>query len=167
MNKKIDEDVAEAIRELPIKRGSVILIGGPRASGKPMLGVNILNKLREQGIKASLLDMDYQTIEDVSRVLQGKKIFTRLENGTNGGAFQLAADEILIVNGYYALGDEILRMVKAMNGKAFPIVAYSSPDILLANNWALTAYDLRLMRDILSSIAIGEETNVQEVIRRW
>ena len=167
MNKKIEEIVAQAVRELPAKRGSVIFIGGPRASGKPMLGVNILKKLRAQGVNADLLDMDFQTPEDVSRVLQGKRIFTRLENGTNGEIFQLSDNEILIVNGYYALGDEILRMVKAMKGKAFPIMAYSSPDILLANNWAMTAYDLRLMRDILSSIAVGEEANVQEVIRRW
>ncbi|MEI7750866.1 MAG: Glu/Leu/Phe/Val dehydrogenase dimerization domain-containing protein [Candidatus Omnitrophota bacterium] len=167
MSKKIDAIVAEALRELPTKRGSVILIGGPRASGKPMLAGQVMKRIRAQGIKADVLDMDYQTVEDVSRVLQGKTIFVRKENGLSGGPFNLEDKEILVVHGYYALGDEIIRFINAMKGKAFPVMAYSSPDILLANNWALTAYDLRLMRDILTSVAVGEESNAQEVIRRW
>ena len=167
MSKKIDVIVAEALRELPAKRGSVILIGGPRASGKPMLAGQIMKRIRAQGIKADVLDMDYQTVEDVSRVLQGKTIFVRKENGLSGGPFNLEDKEILVVHGYYALGDEVIRFINAMGGKVFPVMAYSSPDILLANNWALTAYDLRLMRDILTSVAVGEEKNALEVIRRW
>jgi len=167
MQQKLDALVEEAIDELPEERGSVILIGGPRASGKPELGNLILAKLRERGINANILDLDYQTVEDVSRALQGHKITTRLENGTNGEVLQLAPNEILVVHGYDALGDRILGLVKAMGGQAFPVMAYSSPDILLAGNWALTAYDLRLMRDMLSSLALGEEETVQEVLRRW
>jgi glutamate dehydrogenase/leucine dehydrogenase/phosphomannomutase len=167
MSKKIDELVAEALQVLPAKRGSVILLGGPRAAGKPMLATQIMKRVRAQGIKADVLDMDYQTIEDVSRVLQGKTIFVRKENGLSGGTFNLEDKEVLVVHGYYALSDEIIRFIKAMGGKVYPVMAYSSPDILLQNNWALTAYDLRLMRDILTSVAVGEEKNAQEVIRRW
>ncbi|MFA7254996.1 MAG: UTP--glucose-1-phosphate uridylyltransferase [Candidatus Omnitrophota bacterium] len=167
MNAKIEGIVTKALLELPAKRGSVILIGGPRASGKPMLAQSILKKIADQGFKAKSLDMDYQTVEEISRALQGKKIPVKNERGANGEVFQLDQDEILVVSGYDAIGDRILGIIKAMEGKAFPIMAYSSPDILLANNWALTAYDLRLMRDILSSVAVGEEANAQEVIRRW
>ncbi len=167
MNKKIDEIVSEALRDLPSKRGSVILIGGPRAAGKPMLGANMLAKLRARGLKASILDMDNQRMDDLTNVLRGKKVPVLLEDGSRDGDLQLGTDEILIVNGYYALGDEILRRIHAIQGKAFPLIAYSSPDILLSNNWALTAYDVRLMRDTLSGLVVGEEMSVQEVIRRW
>ena len=164
LQKEIETAAVEAEKRFKLGERGALLIGGVRASMKHSVALEMMRILTAQGYNVKMLDLEYQRAEDVVRLRANEEIDVKNEEGTPE-KISWANDEILVVVGLEALSPKIIESLGDI--PYYGVHAYKGPSLLLPGNEVLMGFDLRILLDMLASLALGTENTIAQVIQRW
>lgn len=175
------------------ERRGFVLVSGPRTSGKTIFSRRMTDELKDAGFDAVYLDMDIEMDayekhirrlhaireEEIpaAKILRMRNIMKNLLAGREVGAskyedgqimdssFRLKSSQVLVLEGDYALSDEVMEVLASE--QTFGVFINTAPSMKLGENWPLTSLDLRFMRQILTFAGVLKVRRAIEVIREW
>lgn len=192
---KIQEIVSQIEKRFVGSNGGVVLVGGPRTSGKIAFAERVAYRLRQTNGVVKYLDLDlqvktyYSSLKEygipedeippmvikkmaaligsiISRDEPPSYVFVREKGQTTKKLIHLGEKEVLVVEGNFALRQEIIDACSSQSKSHYGVFINTAPSMKLAGNWPLTSMDMRFIRDILTfSKHFGQDP--LSVIQEW
>jgi glutamate dehydrogenase/leucine dehydrogenase/acyl-CoA synthetase (NDP forming)/uridine kinase len=190
---EIDGYVKQISVRFEKNRRGFVLVSGPRTSGKTIFSERIRDGLNWELFNAIHLDIDVE-LDEYEKELQASSVIgeeelynaksmrmrslledllagkdieiRRYEDGrVVWFTFKLGKDQTLVLEGDYALSDEVKEILAGE--QTFRYFVNPATSMKLGGNWPLTSLDLRFMRHILTFANVLKAQHPLDIIREW